>query len=228
MRLALLVLFWLVALHGSIFSDAVKFFTHPGKTVSDLAGKVWGAIKKVLNWATAVFRNVGAAWGDLHFSFRTLISGLEHLAEGSYSALRWLALSHVPKWARKAVTDAISWATRNIKTVASTAIKLAGQVKTWALRRINDVLDYARKGLRSLRALANSAIHWIKHQGARVWDIVMHPKKLVTWILPSLVTPLMRWIMSHVEAVSTLILSWFFSNVGRFVPIIERVLAKLF
>lgn len=228
MRVALICLLWLVALPSSIFSDVADFFTGGIKSVKDVVSKVWGAVKHILNWATAIFRNVGSAWADLHFAFRTLISGLEHLAEGSYAAIRWLTQTLVPKWARKAVSDAIDWATRNIKTVAKNAETLATKVKTWAVGRINDVLDYARKAVRSLRAAINTAADWIAKRGKWVWDTVHSPAKLVTWILPSLITPLIRYLESHLEALSLSIARWIFSNIGKLAPMIERVVAKLF
>lgn len=211
----------------SVFSDVAGFLTGKFKDLSELAGKVWGAIKHTLTFVTGIFRNVGAAWSDLHFAFRTLISGIEHVAEGTYSAIRWLAGTAVPKWTRAAIKDAIDWATRNIKSVANRAIKLVGQAKEWALGKVNAVLAFARAGLSNLRKLINTASHWIKDVGHRLWDIVFHPAKLVTWILPSLVTPLFRWIFDHLEAVSTLILRWGFSNIGKIAPVLERAITKV-
>lgn len=227
LRLTVLVFLWGVLLSADIFSDVAGFLSSPFKTVKQLSGKVWASIKHVIVWAKAVFRNVGAAWGDLHSAFRTLISGLESLAEGTYSAIRNLTNTLVPKWVRKAVSDSIDWAERNIKNVAAAAKKLAGQVKTWAVGEFNTVRHLISTGVAAVRKIAQTAITFIKEKGNWLWDTVRHPAKLVTWILPSLVTPLLRYIRDHLEAVSTLILRWAFSNPGKWIGLLERALSKV-
>lgn len=227
MFIFLLALLWIVLTRASIFSDVAGFFTGSYKSLKDLAGKVYGALKHAVSWVTGIFRNVGTAWGELHSAFTVLISGLEHVANGAYSSIKWLTNNLIPKFARKAVTDAVNWAVRNIKTLADKAIKLAGQVKSWANRRINDVLDFARKGINAVKKALNSVLDWVKKRGNWIWDTVHHPAKLVTWILPSLVTPFLRWLMGHVESVALLIGRWLLSNIGKVAVELERAIAKL-
>lgn len=226
-RLAALILVWGVVLVADIFGDVAGFLSSPFKSVGQLAGKVWAAIKHVISWAKDVFRNVGAAWGDLHGAFRALISGLESLAEGIYASVRNLTNAIIPKWMRKAISDSIDWAERNIKTIASAAKKLAGQVKTWAVGEFNKVKHAISTGIAAVRSIANKAITFIKDKGNWLWDTVRHASKLVTWILPSLVTPLLRYIRDHLEAVSMLILRWAFSNPGKWINLLERVLSRV-
>lgn len=226
-RLTALCVLWLIVAPASIFSDIAGFFTGGVKTLKDVVSKMWSAFKHLLNWATGIFRNVGAAWGDLHYAFRTLISGLEHLAEGSYAAIRWLSGTLVPKWARRAITDAISWATRNIKTVAKRAETLANQVKSWAVGRLNTVLNYAKKGINVITKAVNKVADFVRNRGNWLWDTVRHPAKLVTWILPSLVTPLFRYVEQHLEGLSLSVMRWAFSNIGKLALEIERAVAKI-
>lgn len=228
LRLMAFTALWGVLLVADIFGDVAGFLTSPFRTAKDLAGKVWSAIKHVISWAKTVFRNVGAAWGELHVAFRNLISGLEAVAEGAYSSIRFLTNTLVPKWVRKAISDSIDWAERNIKTIAKTAVTLANNVKKWAVGRINSVLSFVRGHINHLYSLAEEAVNWVRKRGKSVWDLVMHPSKLVTHILPSLVTPLARWILSHLESLSVLVMRSFFSNIGKYSLEIERAIRQVF
>lgn len=228
MSVFLHLLFWLPLVTGSIFSDIAGTLTGGFKHLKDLAGAVWKALKKLTSFVTTIFSHVGGAWWDLHRAFDVLISGLEHLANGSYDISKWLINSLVPKWAKHAISTAINYAVTNIKSLANSALKLAKDAKTWASNAIKTVEKTLTKALNVVRTSVNSATHWISHTGRDLFALVMHPARLVAWIVPSLVTPLMRWILAHLEALAASIIKTFFANIGKYAADIERAFARIF
>lgn len=222
--------FWLswLVLVGPIITDIGGWLTGPFKKVGELASAVWKAIKHVVAWATGIFGNVGGAWWMFHQALEVLGRGIDSVASAAYSQLRFLVHSLVPQWARKAITDAIDWVIRNVKTIATKAVKLANGALTWAKTAVRNVRSALAKVRDFLLSKVNSALHWITKRGNDLWNLVMHPGRLVTWIMPHLVTPLARWILAHLGSLSTLILRWFFSNVGKFALEIERAFTRIF
>lgn len=215
-------------LTASIFSDIAGTLSGTFKHLKDLAGAVWRAIKRLTTYVTAIFQHVGGAWWDLHRAFDTLTSGLEHLANGTYGLGKWLIHTLVPKWAQHAISTAINYAVTNVKALANSALKFAKGVKTWASNAIKTVEKTLTKALNAVRTLANDAKHWISHAGKDLFNLVMHPERLVAWIVPSLVTPLMRWILAHLESISAAVLRSFFANIGKFAKDIESAFARIF
>lgn len=212
---------------ASIFSDVAGFLTNPGKTIKDLAGKVWGAIKHTISYFSGILRGLAGAWTDLHGAFRTLIGGLEHLAEGTYSAIRWLSNTIVPKGIKHAIAEAVGWAERNVKSVIKRIDNAASTLRSLISRTVNTAKAALGKLIKAAKTVADKGWNWVSNRGNKIWDIVMHPAKMVAWILPSLVTPLLRFLRDHLEAVSAQVLRYFFSNPAKYALQLEKVIRDI-
>lgn len=217
-----------VLLYGSIIGDIGGWLSGGIRNVKDLAGKVWSSFKHIWNYVTTIFSHVGTAWTFLHAGFSALIAGVEHLADGAYHVSKYLITHLVPKGIRHAISQAVSWAGTAVKNVLKTARGLVNSAVRFLRKEINKVAHALDSARRWLTRQVNGALHWIRKAGHDLWNLVMHPKRLVAWILPHLVTPLARWILSHLEALTVLVGRWFLQNIGKFATEIERAFTKLF
>lgn len=228
LRLAVTVLVLVCLFLADLIGDIGGFLTSPFRKVADLAKAVWKAFKRLYAWITSIFRNVGGAWNALHDAYHVLISGLERLAEGTYGTLRWIVKNATPKQIAAAVRKAASAVLNTAKGLVRTITKRIDKIVGWVRGAIGRVIDRITKSIRIVTKAINKAWNWITHAGKRIADLVLHPTRLVTWIMPSLVTPLARWILSHLESLATLMLRWLLSNIGRFARDIERAILKIF
>lgn len=222
----LLLILWRIDI--PVISDIGHIFSNPIKTVKAVVDAVWKALKRAVTWASGIFNRVGDAWFWLHDAFNDAIQAWEDFAAAAYGTFKWLGNTLVPKWARKAVQDAIKWAVDNIKALANKALKLAGHALNWAKTAIKDVRSWVRKQLSAIRRDVSKLISWVKKTGNRIADLVLHPKRMVRWILGDLVEPVLRWILSHLAAVATLIGRWIFSNIGLFARELETAIHRIF
>ena len=225
--LALLILLWGAVRLLDIFGDVGGWLSGRFHNLRDAVSAIWKSIKRVISWASSIFRHVGGAWQALHDAYHVVISGLERLAEGTYGTLRWLIRTEIPRIARGTIGKAIHAAINELKRLIHAARRLAESVLRFAKKEINKVRHALSSAVRWARKKINTILHWINKVGKRLAELVLHPKKLVAWILPSLVTPLLKWIFQHIGALATTIFRWLLSHLGRFAVEIERAVAKI-
>lgn len=220
------ILGWLSV--ASVISDIGSFLSGGWSQLKEFAGQVWKSFRRIWTFLSGIFGHLGDAWQLLHDALRTLILGLEELAEGTYKITRFLVHTLIPKRIRVALGKIATTVYNKAKGLFDLARKQLRKAYVFLMGRIDRVLDWGRKAVRTVTRLANRALNWIHKAGQKVADLVLHPKRLVAWILPSLVTPLARWILSHIASLAALMLRYFLHNVGKFARDIEAAILRIF
>lgn len=212
---------------GSLLSDAAKFLTAPFRGVEELAGNVWHAIRALFLKLRDVFGHVWSAFNDFYTGIVAFGRGAIHFARNVVNALGWLVESAIPDAAGWAWRKAFNFAKGLVHDLRSWAVKALDWLRRHAERLINAVEKLARHFYKLLRAAVLKVSHWTATFGTKLWNLVMHPSRLVTWIMPSLISPLLAWALRH----SAPIVRFLFQAAKRdsiaLAHVIEDVLAKL-
>lgn len=203
------------------------FFSGVASGVSDLAGKVWGAIRSLAHVAGEVFHLVGGAWdwvfNGLGWLGNNIIGGLARVLH----LIEWLALHAIPEGLGWVLGQAVSWAKRALHDLSGWVKGALSQVTRWAEHALHTLESWARSAVRDVWHTLSAAWHFIETVGKRVADLVLHPDRLVAWFLAALIVPLLRALLK----LSAGILVWFIRLAVSLLPAVastlEDVLAKL-
>lgn len=222
---------WLLLLLGGIIPDLHVLifnpFGAPLRNLRQLASRVWRAIRRTTLFFLDVIRAVARGWIALYQKAGYLFRAVTDLAEATYAALRWIYTTFVPRAVRRAVRDALRFAGRTVERATRPLRRLVSSTVRWVRRRFATLWDRITKVRRWLQRRVDRALNWISRTGRRVSRLLTHPSRLVRWILPALVLPLVRWILAHLDP----ILRWAWPRVARLalqsVLGLERALARL-
>lgn len=181
----------------SFLSDVGDVLTAPARGVADLAGKAWSAVKAVISLFTALFHHVGDAW---HLFWQAVSAGgtvIGHLGETVYTSVKYLVTSLIPKWASHTFHTVATWAKTAILAVERTLKALVAKVYRTLRAAVVAVERWARHAIGNVVRTLNGALHWIRTTGHQVAVLVTHPDRLVAWILPHLIFPLLRFMVGQ-------------------------------
>lgn len=203
------------------------FFSGVAGTVGDLAGKAWSAIKSVYLFAAGVFDFVGGAWdwmvNGLGWLGDNLIGGLARLLH----LLEWLVLHAIPEGLQWAIASAIRWAKERLHSAVSWLEGLIHTLGKWALGQIRRVWHELTSSIRHVWQTLTRAWDFIETVGRRAVDLVLHPEKLVKWILAALVLPLLRYLLERSSSVIAWLFRSFRGEAVAFAHVLEDVLSKV-
>jgi phage-related protein len=195
--------------------------------VSAVVGAAKEAVEAVFRFAAGVFDLVSGAWdwmvngiGWLGDNLIGALARLLHLAE-------WILGTVIPHAFSTAFNDAVRWATGAIHT-AGNALKHAF---TTALHVAEGAINTVLHGLGQAFSWAKhqivGAVNWIENAGKRVADLVLHPDKIVRWILAALILPLVRFFIEQSAWLVLWLLKAFTRESAAFGAMLESVLVKL-
>lgn len=212
---------------GSLLSDVAGFLTSPFRSAAELAVHVWHAIRSLFLKLRDVFGHVWDAMQGFYTGIVAFGRAAVHFAQNVVGALGWLVETAVPAVGR--------WAWRKAYTFAKTAVH---DLRTWAVaaitwlrrhaeRLVAIVSRFARWAWRRLESAVAALSRWTHGIVKRLWDLVMHPARLVAWILPHLVTPLLRFIIDNARPVVALLFRFALKESVRAATVVEDELAKL-
>lgn len=163
--------------------------TAVGKWIKD-------AILAVFHFFLSIVDHVGGAWD-------WMVNGVEWFGTqvGDWAGEAYKVLAHllgvvVPNAIAKAISDSVRWATGAIdwlhKHVIHPIAVFAHNALRWAERAVHDVRSFIEGVWREVKRIA--AFVW--HEVTKAVDIVLHPKKLLHWIVHGLDVALV-WTLAH-------------------------------
>jgi phage-related protein len=203
------------------------FFSGAAEAVAGGAKAVWNAAKSVYLFASSVFDKVGGAWDWMVNGVAWLGDNLIGVAARTLHILEHLFGQVIPEAAAWAIRQAVHWASGAIHAAQHFLEGVVHTLGHFILGVVHTLEHWARDAVRAVWHTLSQAWNFIETVGKRVAAIVLHPERLVAWILPALIEPLLRFLIS----VSAAIVVWFVrltvSLLPRIARTLEDALAKL-
>lgn len=181
----------------SLWGDVTGFVTGGVKTVVGTAERVLDAIKSLWSLLGGLTREVSEAWGEFYQALVYIGDALAQLASADYSAIKWLAERGLPGAVSYVFGQVVGWTEREV----AGAIDALQTVILAFVRAVERVLVGVINDVKHLLAIvehwAAAAFNFVEGAGAWLWNLVSHPERLVAWIIPVLIEPLLRWMVSE-------------------------------
>lgn len=211
----------------SLFGTVAAWFSGAVNGVVDLAKRAWGAIHTVWHVFGTLAALVGQAWDWMVNGVEWLGSQAAEFAEAASAAV-WHILTHViPEAATWALRRAVGWVIKEAGRIFHWATGLFHTVISWATRELRKVWTWITGAVRVLTHDLRKAWNWITNTAMKAVDLVLHPERLVKWILGHLVTPLLLWMIRSSAPVLVYLLRGFRSHANDFMHTIEDILHDL-
>ena len=203
------------------------FFSGAASAIAGGATAVYNAIKLVWHFAAEVFSLVGGAWDWMVNGVGWIGDNLIGFAARVLHGLEWLLLHVIPEGLKWLFAKAVRFTRVAVATVEHALSVALGAAVRWARGALNTLEHWARAAVRWLTRIAGEAWSFVENVGKRIAALVLHPERLVAWILGALVLPLLRF---FIEA-SAPLLVWLFRAFVResaaFAHTLEDVLSKV-
>ncbi|SRR6266508_6325146 len=199
--------------------------------IANVIGDVIDAVRELLSnvWSvlTRVFNLWRDAWGRIYREISGWATAFGNWASEVYWAMWRIVQKLIPSWARRIIDQVTRWASRVIAKVENALRAFISNVQKWAVRELNK-LGALLSGLRDWATRQiNSLLNWVSKIGNRVADLVLHPDRLVAWILPALWGPLWRFLNSKAEVIGRWILGRVIVAVLQTAVTAERIIARI-
>jgi hypothetical protein len=196
--------------------------------VEDLANRALDGLVALWHVFTNFLHMMRIVFADLAFWVYHWVKNLEIFVEWAAKILRWSIVVAIPR----AVRTAVNYAHNLASGLFSQAETLWNRAVAGAENLARSLVDTARRWAKSLSdwvyARVVIALDWINRLGNRVADIVLHPDKLVAWILPALWGPLWRYVESRGVAIGRWVLRKSLATVVSGAGTIESWLTRIF
>lgn len=197
-------------------------------------GFLKGAFRAVAAFFLAPWRLLGkffhlarVASNYLYDAALRLRNSLTGWATGVGFAIWDIITKIIPGRIRLLGQQLIEWFNKGLNRVWAQAVDAFRRVLRWAEIGLNQVRKFAQDIVGWALARFDVLFNWINRVGARIADLVLHPDKLVEWILPHLWGPLFRFLDSRAEAIGRWFLRRSLGGVLRSANVIERVIARI-
>jgi len=189
------------------------FLQSPVRWVADRIFGVWDEI-----WTLLVL--VGSVWPAVSGALHSFLDRVQEVAVYASSAIRWIAVIALPKWAQWAINLALGQALQALAVVRTLFSSLIDGVRNWAAGLISGI----SKGLSDL-------LKWVTDRIKEVWStltvirdrvvqLLTSPSSFVDWIFSALWSRFWRFLNDHLESIGTAV--W-----GRRDSLIASSLARL-
>lgn len=192
-----------------VFRAVAAFFLAPWR----LLGKFFHLARTASNYL----------WGATE-GLRKAITGW---ASGVGFAIFDIITKIIPNWIRLLGKQLTTWVNKGLNYVWNNAVIAFRNIQRWMEQGFNLLRDFANRIIGWAEARFNAIFEWINNVANKAVDLVLHPDKLVAWILPHLWGPLFRFLDSRAEVIGRWFLSRSIAGVLRSANVIERVIARL-
>lgn len=179
----------------SIFTDAWGVLKGAGSSVADLATRVYHTISATAHFILHLSDLVGGAWDWMIRGADAIGADLIGWADQAYHTVRWLAVQALPAAARWALNKAVGWAKAAVLGAEHLAHAALVKAERWTVGLVGDLRRWATGKVRSIERTLSGIYRWIVGAARKAVDLVLHPERLVAWILPVLVLPLVKWLV---------------------------------
>lgn len=211
----------------SIFSDAWGILKGAGQSVADLAARVYHAIAGAVHFILHLTDLVAGAWDWMIAGADALGAHLIGWADQAYHTIRWLLIQALPDAARWALSKAVGWAKAAVLVVDKAWRATVGKVARAIRSEIAKVVSWARGIVAKILRTLSGVYRWVMAAGRQIEGLVLHPDRLVTWIMPALVLPLVKWLVRKSAPIIVYLVKASQSVMSEVAHSIEDALAKI-
>jgi hypothetical protein len=195
--------------------------------VEDLANRAYDGLVALWNVFTNFLHMMRVVFADLAFWVFHWVKNVELFAEWVAKMLRWAVVVAIPRAIRTAVNYAHTLASQLFANAEKLWNRAVAGVESLARDLVNTARRWAKSLIDWVYARVTIGLDWINRLGNRIADIVLHPDKLVAWILPALWGPLWRFIEARGVAIGRWVLRKSLVTVVSGAGMIESWLAKI-
>lgn len=220
-RLALRVL------PADILDDVAGVFN----TITSIPGAVVRAIYHAIASVFGFFSRIGtvldAAWDWMVNGFEWLGDRMVWAAGAAFNTISWVVTRWVPMAAHWALGKAVAYAIGAAKAVEHYAAGLVHDAIRFLTGALHTVESWARGAFRLVTGELSKIVKWIAQAGKYVFGILSHPTRLVAWILPDLLVPLIKFVIQSSAPVIRWLIGAFVHLAPELATTLEDAIAKL-
>lgn len=199
---------------GDILGDIAGVFD----TITSIPGAVVRAIYHAIAGVFGFFSRLGTV---LDSAWDWMVNGIEWLGDravwvagAAFNTISWLITRWVPMAAHWALGKAVAYAIGAAKAVEHFASSLVHDAIRFLSGVIHTVEQWARAAFRFLTGELGKVLKWIAAAGRYVFGILAHPQRLVAWIIPDLLVPLIKFAITS----SAPIIRWLIGATAHLLP----------
>lgn len=207
-----------------------------------IRGKISGAISRIEDLANSVIDGFRAVWNVfaslmhvLRVVFGDMASGVVNFLKHAIEFANWVAgylrnvvVNIIPRAIAYVSGEIRAWVSQAIWFIRNLFSAALDQLRRWAESAINYVTDLLIRVRDWLWGYVKNVVNWVVNIGNRLADIVLHPDKLATWVVPALWGPLWRYVQAQAVPIGRWILARSVGAVLGSAGLIESVIVKIF
>lgn len=171
----------------------LNFLNGLWNTVTSAPGVIWGGLKgaalALWHFMTGVFDNVGSAWDWMVNGVEWLTTNLGGWAAWVFNALRHIFEVTIPNAIATAVSDAAHWAAGAIAAAARAVLRVANEAFSFARQLASAVVAPLAAAFHTAAHTLSIVWSFVTGVGARAVDLVLHPERLLVWIIEGVGVP---------------------------------------
>lgn len=210
-----------------IFDTIAGAFNAITSIPGDVVRTIYNAIKSVWGFFAHVAEVLDSAWDWMVNGVEWLGSRAEWLGGAAFNVLTWLTTRWIPMAAHWALGQAVAYAIGAVKQVERWVSSLVAGAVRILRGLINTVEHWARTAFRAVTGEIGKLITWTVQAGKYVFGILAHPQRLVAWIIPDLLVPLLKFLVSS----SAPVVRWLIGAAAHLLPelatTLEDAISKL-
>lgn len=210
-----------------IFDWAAGAFNAITSIPGDVVRTIWQAIKGVGDFFGRINELVTSAWDWVVNGVEWLGSRAVWAAGATFNVLTWLTTRWVPMAAHWALGKAVAYAIGAFNQLEKWVTGLLDGAVRWLKGAIRTVEDWAKSAFRFITGELGKVLKWIAAAGGYVFGILAHPDRLVAWIIPDLLVPLIKFIVSNSAPVIRWLIGAFVHLAPELATTLEDALAKI-
>lgn len=193
----------------------------------DVVSTIWRAIKGVGDFFGHLNQLVDAAWDWMVNGVEWLGSRAAWAAGAAFNTISWLVTRWVPMAAHWALGKAVAYAIGAVRQLEKWASTLVGDAVRFLRGLIRTVEAWARSAFRFVTGELGKVLKWIAQAGRYVFGILAHPARLVAWIIPDLMVPLLKFLVTRSAPIIRWLIGAFVHLAPELATTLEQAIAKL-
>ena len=224
---ALAVRVAVMVLDGDVLDSIAGALNSVISIPGDAIRAVYNAVKSVWDFFGHLTQLVGAAWDWMVNGVEWLGDRAGWLGSSVWGLGKWLIERWVPMAAHWALGQAAALAYGLAKSVENIARGLVSAAVRFLRGLVHTLETWARDAVRFLLGEIGKIGSWIARAGKYVFGLVAHPARLVDWILPALLTPLLKFLIGSSAPVIRWLIGAFVKLAPELASTLEKAVADL-
>lgn len=212
---------------ADILDDIAGVFNSITSIPGDVVRSIWNAIKSVFGFFAHLDTILDSAWDWMVHGVEWLGDRAVWLGGAAFNGLTWVVTRWVPMAVHWALGKAVAYTIGAVKLVEHWVTSTVNAVVKFLRGLIHQVETWARDAFRAVTHELGKIIRWIAAAGRYVFGILAHPGRLVAWIMPDLLVPLIKFVIRS----SAPVIRWLIGAAVHLLPelatTLEEAIAKI-